>query len=210
MAGKEASSKGASDRAISAFAEGTWVDKVHVECDKLVACHSALEPSRASRRSKPHHGSTDPAVTMVKDFFESTPSWDHCGGIAAWHEPSEAVASWMSKNCHKVNAELTRRAAMMNGKISFRLSFFRQRCDPLAWHAIVAEGYSMQELRDAVSLTGKSCFTRSRGASQAFFNKGKHRLRQCAGGALQQCLNAIRYSETYKKYISRTALKSSL
>ena len=184
MAGKEAPSKGASDRAISTFAEGPCVDEVHIEHDKLVACHSALEPSRASRRSKPHHGSTDPAMTMVKDFFGSIPSWDHHGGIAAWHEPSEAVASWMSKNCRKVNAELTRRAAMMNGEISFRLSFFRQRCDPLVWHAIVAGGCSVQELRDAASLTGKICSTRSRGASHAFFNKGKHRLRQCAGGIL--------------------------
>jgi hypothetical protein len=180
MAGAESPSS-----VISTFAEGSWVDEVQTKYDALVAHHSALDSSRARQRSKPLYGSADKSVDMVKEFFGNVPSWENYGGMAAWYEPSEAVASWMSQRCPKVKAELTRRAAMMNGKLIFRLTYSRKRYEPLVWHTLVAEDCSMEALKEAVTTTGRMCFSRARGASQTFFSAGKFRLRQCNGEFLQ-------------------------
>jgi hypothetical protein len=75
---------------------------------------------------------------------------------------------------------------MMKGKLIFRLTYLRsQRYQPLVWHTLVAEDCSMEELKDAVTITGKMCFSRARGASPTFFSRGKFRLRQCNGEVLQ-------------------------
>ena len=178
--------KQSSSRVISTFAEGSWGEEVQTKYDGLVAYHSALDPSRAPRRSKPLSGSADKSVDMVKDFFANVPSWENYGGMAAWYEPSEAVASWMSQRCPKVKAELARRSAFRKGKLIFRLTYMRgQRYQPLVWHTLVAEDCSMEALKDAVTTSGKMCFSRARGVNLTFFGTGKFRLRQCNGEFLQ-------------------------
>ena len=177
MAGKDSSSSG-----LSTFAEGNWEDVLQTKYDALVAYHSALDPSlRKARRSKPLSGSAEKSVVMVKEFFDNVLSCDNYGGMAAWHEPSESVASWMSQRSPKVKDELSRRAAMMNGKLIFRLTYTRNhRYAPLVWHTLVAEDCSMEALKKAVATSGTMCFTRARGVEATFF-RGKFRLRQCPG-----------------------------
>ena len=177
MSGKEE----ASSRVVSTFAEGHWLKEHQEKYDELRAYHSCLDPSRETRSSKPHYGSEEKTVQMVKDFFRTVPSWEEYGGMAAWYEPSEEFAKWMSKRCHLVKAELDRRKAMMNGKMCFRLTHFRERYDPLVWHTIVPEGCSIEALKASITSTGRMCFNRERGVSQTFFSEGKLKLRQCDG-----------------------------